>query len=187
MKKNHWFARMAGLLLVCYMLTVATAMAAGGAGTEGDPLVTLSYLNETFMGQLLARVDEQLAVRDAALLEKLNEQVSRDAAALAEQYGTGGGYAGAVSGAAETFEVVTLQNAQTLWGAIGCEAMLRVGTASCVAASSPGLIDETDGSALGGGSALVKNHLYMMTVDDRGVRATAETTKLLVRGSYRIQ
>ena len=36
------------------------------------------------------------------------------------------------------------------------------------------------------GKALVKNHLYMMTISDRGVRATAATVKLLVRGGYTI-
>ena len=39
---------------------------------------------------------------------------------------------------------------------------------------------------LAGGAALVQNHLYMMTVEGRGVKATAATTKLLVRGSYTI-
>ena len=39
---------------------------------------------------------------------------------------------------------------------------------------------------LNNGSALVQNHLYMMTIEGRGVRATAATTKLLVRGSYTV-
>ena len=34
-------------------LTAAAATAAGGAGTQGDPLVTLSYLNDTFTGQIM--------------------------------------------------------------------------------------------------------------------------------------
>ena len=65
--------------------------------------------------------------------------------------------------------------------------MLRVGTANCVSPSSPGLIDETDASILESGKALTKNHLYMMTIDERGVKATAATTKLLVRGGYTIR
>ena len=73
-----------------------------------------------------------------------------------------------------------------LTGDIGCEVMLRVGTAVCVSPSSPGLIDETAATALNNGSALVQNHLYMMTIEGRGVRATAGTTKLLVRGSYTV-
>ena len=70
---------------------------------------------------------------------------------------------------------------------VGCEAMLRTGSGVCVAASTPGLIDETSGTALAGGLALQQNHLYMATVDSRGVQASANSTKLLVRGNYSVQ
>ena len=33
------------------------------------------------------------------------------------------------------------------------------------------------------GKALVKNHLYMMTIEGRGVKAGSGTVKVLVRGS----
>ena len=82
--------------------------------------------------------------------------------------------------------MVTLSNGQTLTGQIGCEVMLRVGSAVCVSSSAPGLIDETAASTLNNGGGLVQNHLYMMTIENRGVKATAATTKLLVRGSYTI-
>jgi len=98
----------------------------------------------------------------------------------------GGKPSGSGNGATLAFSVVTLSEGQTLYGDIGCEVMLRVGSAACVSPSNPGLIDETDGSILNGGGALVTNHLYMMTIEGRGVKATAETTKLLVRGSYGI-
>ena len=90
------------------------------------------------------------------------------------------------SGAGMEFSVVTLSKGQVLTGDIGCEVMLRVGSATCVAASTPGLVDETSGSTLSGGGALAANHLYMMTVENRGVKAGADTVKLLVRGTYTI-
>ena len=64
--------------------------------------------------------------------------------------------------------------------------MLRIGSASCVAPSDPGLVDETTGSTLANGGALVQNHLYMMTIDGRGVRAAGGTVKVLARGSYTV-
>ena len=64
--------------------------------------------------------------------------------------------------------------------------MLRIGTASCVSPSNPGLIDETSGGTLNNSGALVQNHLYMMTIEGRGVKATAATVKVLVRGGYTI-
>lgn len=185
MKKNHWGFRLAALLLVSYALLLVSVMAAGSPGSEGDPLVTLSYLNDTFLAQVLGKVDEKLETRDKELAEKLSAQVDKDAQALSEQYGTEQITTGSDDNAS-TFTVVTLSKDQVLYGDIGCEVMLRVGTANCVASSAPGLIDETDGSTLGGGKALVKNHLYMMTIDERGVKATAATTKLLVRGGYKV-
>lgn len=184
MKKNHWLTRLAGLLLVSYTLLVIGVTAAGGAGSESDPLVTMSYLNETFMAQLMGKVDERLTARDKELAAQLTAQIERDGRRLAEQYGGVSG--GQDSGEADTFVVVTLSADQTLRGEIGCEVMLRVGTAKCVSPSNPGLIDETDGTTLNNEGKLVVNHLYMMTIADRGVKATAETVKLLVRGGYTV-
>ena len=90
-------------------------------------------------------------------------------------------------GTAASFTVVTLNQGQILYMGVGCEAMLRTGSGVCVAASTPGLIDETSGAALAGGLGLQKNHLYMATVDSRGVQASANSTKLLVRGNYSVQ
>ena len=61
-----------------------------------------------------------------------------------------------------------------------------VGTAVCVSPSSPGLIDESAASTLNNGGALVTNHLYMMTIEGRGVLATSDTVKVLARGSYAV-
>lgn len=163
MKKNRWYLRLLALLVLCGALNV-TITAAAEAGSSDDPLVTLSYLNETFMDSIMERVDQKIAARNAQL----------------------GISAGSGAGAASNFTVVTLTSGQVLTGDIGCEVMLRVGTAVCVSPSSPGLIDETAATALNNGSALVQNHLYMMTIEGRGVRATAGTTKLLVRGSYTV-
>ncbi|MBE7003825.1 MAG: hypothetical protein E7425_06020 [Ruminococcaceae bacterium] len=187
MKRFDWVLRLASLLLASYCLLAVTVLAAGSPGSEGDPLVTLSYLNDTFLPQLLGKVDEKLAERDTALTDRLNAQVETDLQRLSSQYGTEINAGTESSGQYDTFTVVTLSDGQTLYGEIGCEVMLRVGTGDCVSSSTPGLIDQTDGTTLGGGNALVKNHIYMMTIDERGVKATAETVKLLVRGGYTIR
>lgn len=184
MRKNHWLMRLGALLLVSYTVLVVGVMASGGPGSEGDPLVTVSYLNDTFMQQLLSRVDEKLVTRDKELSDKLDAQIQQGIRELPQQSGDGGNDA-AEQGS--DFIVVTLSQGQTLYGDIGCEAMLRVGAASCVTPSTPGLIDETDATVLSGGEKLVQNHLYMMTIDGRGIRADAATVKLLVRGGYSVQ
>ena len=159
MKKDRWLLR-AVVLLVLSAGLMTTASLAAEAGSSGDPLVTLSYLNDTFFNTIMQRVDQKIAER------------------------TGQAVSGGSSSA--SFVVVTLNEGQTLTGGVGCEVMLRVGSAVCVSPSDPGLIDETTASTLANGAALAQNHLYMMTIEGRGVRATAATTKVLARGSYTV-
>ena len=164
MRRKRWFLRLAAAAALCGVL-MTTALAAE-AGSPQDPLVTLSYLNETFLNTILNRVDEKIAARNTQLAQQM-----------------GGQFSGIGTTSVSTFTVVTLSSGQILTGEIGCEVMLRVGSAVCVAPSAPGLIDETTAGTLNNGGALAQNHLYMMTIENRAVRATAATTKLLVRGT----
>ena len=184
-KRNNAFARLVGLLLVSATVLTLTVAATGGAGTSSDPLVTLSYLNEKFLPQILSEVDKKTTSREQTLSSKLTEQVKRETQAFEQKYGASSGNAS--GGTAASFTVVTLNQGQILYMGVGCEAMLRTGSGVCVAAGNPGLVDETSGTALAGGEALAKNHLYMATVDSRGVQAGANGTKLLVRGGYSVQ
>ena len=166
MKKRSWLAPLLVVVMIFGAMNMTVSVAAE-PGSDQDPLVTLSYLNDTFLNTILEKVDQKIAARTTEIVKQLGGQAS-----------------GAES--TNTFSVVTLTQGQILTGDIGCEVMLRVGTAACVAPSAPGLIDETSAGTLNNGSALEKNHLYMMTIEGRGVQATAATTKLLVRGTYTV-
>lgn len=165
MKFKKWKIA-AAAACVCFMVTVAYA-AAGGAE---DPLVTLSYLNGVYTGKVQAMVDDTVDARKAEL-----EQALADVLAGQD----------VPSGSSAVFSVVTLNKGQALVGRVGCEVMLRIGSAAC-GADSVGLIDTTAGSVLGNGAALAPNHLYMITIEPRTVTATSNTAKLLVRGPYTI-
>ncbi|MCX4371826.1 MAG: hypothetical protein OSJ58_08325 [Dysosmobacter sp.] len=160
MKKDRWLLRSV-LLLALSAALMTTVTLAAEAGSDRDPLVTLSYLNDTFFSQIMQRVDQKIADRNG----QLNQQ------------------GGSVS---SSFAVVTLSQGQTLTGDIGCEVLLRVGSAVCVSPSDPGLIDETTAASLSNGGALAQNHLYMMTIEGRGIQASSATVKVLVRGAYTI-
>ena len=176
MKKiPHALTRLFTLLLASLTILSISVAAAGTAGSSSDPLVTLSYLNEKFLPELMTRVDEKLAARTDTASKELRAQVDADIKQLEEKYGSQSSNEGASTGTADSVVVVTMTN------------MLRVGTASVVSPSSPGLIDSTGGTTLDNGAGLTKNHLYMMTISDRGVKATAATTKLLVRGTYEVK
>ena len=69
-KRNNAFARLVGLLLVSATVLTLTVAATGGAGTSSDPLVTLSYLNEKFLPQILSEVDKKTTSREQTLSSK---------------------------------------------------------------------------------------------------------------------
>lgn len=163
----------AAALCVCFLFTAAYAANAAPGG-QTDPLVTLSYLNGTYTRQVKDLVDQTVTARKAEMEQSLKS-------ILAGQGGASTPSAGSV------FTVITLSQGQSLVGDVGCEVMLRVGTAACGAADSVGLIDTTSGGVLGPGAALSQNHLYMVTISPRLVTATSATVKVLARGPYTIQ
>lgn len=179
MRKHHRILHAAVLLLLTAVMTGSITFAAD-VGSSGDPLVTLSYLNETFLTSVLTKVDAKITQRNTALTTQINNQINEAKKSISSSGGTSPAPA-----AAATFEVVSLSKGQTLQLGLGAEVLLRAGSATCVAASTPGLVDSTDGSVLAGGAALVKNHLYLATVTDRGVKATADV-KIMVRGTYTV-
>lgn len=143
--------------------------AASGYGTSSDPLVTLSYLTDKLTPDIMAKLDKQIADKEAQLTKKFTDLLAAS---------------GSVK--SDTYSVVTLSNGQTLSGKVGCEIMLRVGTATCVAQNTPGLIDSSSGNSINSGAALTMNHMYIVSIDGHGVRATASSVKVLVRGEYSI-
>ena len=145
--------------LAASALTVLAATAGGGAGSQADPLITLSYLNETFTAQIMDKVDRLLIQRGAALEEALPAQQ------------------------ADAYSPVTLSAGQVLHGEAGCEVVLRTGTARC--GGSGGLINVTSGGTLGSETSLEANHLYLMP-ESRSITA-ADGAILLVRVSYTLE
>ena len=169
------------VMLVGTVLAALVAIAAE-AGSQGDPLVTLSYLNDTFLGQLLGKVDSKIGEQNQTIRQELEQRIDQaEQEILGQVTGTG-----TVSGTTASYHEVTVSDGQTLYGSAGCEVMLRSGSASCVSEgkSTPGLVDISGGGTINHGSALKENHLYTMTAD-RGVKASGAVT-LLVRGSYTI-
>lgn len=179
--KHVWKGTLIALAVILAVSLSAAALAAGNAGSADDPLVTLGYLNQVFAPKVSAEVDEAIAARQKALQTEFNEAIDRWSASV---QGPAPSTAPQTDGA--LFHVVTLSKGQVLTGEVGCEVMLRIGSANCVSSSSPGLIDTTGGDTLNNGGALITNHLYMITIETRGVKAVSSMAKVLVRGSYTV-
>ena len=181
MKKTHWPTRLAAGCLVTLTL-VGVAFAAGQQGSQSDPLVTLSYLTQKATPSILSQVDSKLTARETELSAVVEGYVKE----VEDKLETSGGGSSVQPSGGASYQVVNLSAGQTITGGAACEFLLRSGTATCVSDTSPGLVDMTAGTTLAGGGALTANHLYLATIEGRGVKASTAVT-LLVRGTYSIQ
>ncbi len=176
--KRRMGKRMAAALLGLLVIGGSLQVVAAVQGSQDNPLITLSYLKNVFAKDVLAQADTKIQAAAGDYEKKLNDKLA------GYQGGTG---TGTSSPGGATFAVVDIPAGKSLVGAVGCEVMLRVGSAHCQSPGSPGLIDATSGTVLEGGSPLQKNHLYLMTIEGRSVLATQGAVKVLVRGGYTIQ
>ena len=178
MKKldKRWTIRFGAAALSAVMLGTVAALATGGDQT--DPLVTLSYLNQTAIPQIVKQVEEQTAAKQEELEQKLAAQINQYLAQAGS--GAGTGPAGTAS-----FTLVSLSKGQVLSLGVGCEILPRIGTVTVHSNTTPALIDTSTGGTVNSGAALTANHLYMATIADRTLTASGDV-KLLVRGGYSI-
>lgn len=203
------------MLLVVLLLAGYLAVAAE-YGSQDDPLVTLSYIEE-LLPELQEQIDnavkEKTAEFDGTLDVKIQEAINgidakiaafegqyssnvvddtfvqKVADAVTAKIGSAGGTGENPSGNAGTADGFTVQrftSGQTVIGSVGTEILWRIGTASCTAPGSPGLIDISTGTDLGNGSQLQQNHLYIVTVEGRGFKATSDCI-ILVKGTYTVK
>ena len=171
MKKTHWPARLAAGCLVTLTL-VGVAFAAGQQGSQSDPLVTLSYLTQKATPSILSQVDSKLTARETELKKQLSAVVEGYVKEVEDKLASSGGGSSVQPSGGASYQVVNLSAGQTITGGAACEFLLRSGTATCVSDTSPGLVDMTAGTTLAGGGALTANHLYLATIEGRGVKAS---------------
>lgn len=134
----------------------------------------------------ISRFEEQYAAGFAN-----DDFIAKVAAALADKgitgsAGSSGGNSGTTSGDGYLFTRVDVATGQTLYGEVGTEILWRLGTGVCVSPGSPGLIDITTGGDLASGGQLQQNHVYVVTVGDRGFKATSDC-RVMIKGPYTVQ
>lgn len=179
MKKTdkRWIIRLGAAALSAALLGTAAALATGGDQT--DPLITLSYLNQTAIPQIVRQVEDKAELRQKELEQVFASQIN--------QYRQQGGQnSGTVSAGSASFTLVTLRSGQTMSLGVGCELLPRIGNVTVQSNTAPALIDLSAGGTVNSGTALTRNHLYMATIADRTLTASGGEAKLLVRGSCSI-
>ena len=166
------------------VLALAVCVLGGGAalatsGDANDPLVTLSYLNQVALPQVVQQVQDTVKPMQETLKQDLAAQVDAYQAEMEGIVSAGATESG-------TFVLVTMTKGQKMTLDLGCEVLLRVGSVTVNCGENPALVDLSDAGTLNKGGSLVKNHLYLANMTDRVLTAAADSVKLLVRGGYKI-
>lgn len=170
------------LIGLCVLAAVAfvsgaTILAATTLGTQSDPLVTLSYLTGKFKQEIMNDVQNSINAAQASLQPTLEAQINSFRSDIDARL------SGASAQQSAVFTLVTLNKNQKLTCGVGTEVLLRLGTA-LADGSPPALVDSTTGSTLNSGGTLSANHMYLVSIQGNGLKATSQTVKVLVRGSY---
>ena len=152
---------LAGALALLVLLGLVTA---GLAGSQSDPLISLSYLNGTFFAGLKTRVTQWVAQSTQNLVAN-GGQTSADGWTVSS---------GFVSGNAEYGGTITLATGSGL-----------IWTAGSGAVSSGVLVDATAGTELGAGRALTAGHRYL-AAEDTVVVISSQSARWMAEGKWQL-
>lgn len=202
MKEKKW-----GIRIICVLTGLLMAIGcfaiAAEYGSQSDPLVTLSYINEVLLpetkaeldgkiSQTVSDYDQTLQQQTGALEDYVDRQlrnyasgqvdsslIDQIAAAVVQQMG------GTTASGSASWSVVQIPAGAQVSCGVGCQIILRSGAAVCVAAGAPGLVDLSDAESLNNGQAMAANHLYLVNTEGRGF-SSAQGCSVLIAGDYTV-
>ncbi len=188
-KKIHIICITAVLIIIS--VVVISAADGGVPGSESDPLVTQSFVEQKIdqikyytdsvlggIGTENKKAKEEIAALQVQLQQQKDEllKLRTDISAMSQ-----------TSSGVAKFEVVELKKGQILISGDGSEIIPRSGKMTAVYGQNGGLSDITSAKDLKAGEAIVLNHMLISARDDgRGLKATTEVF-LLVKGPYTIK
>lgn len=139
------------------VLLLGSTIAFSEPGSDNDPLISLSYLNNSI---------EQIKVYIDSKIGNINNNGTNSSNDL---------------------EIVEINKGQFLIGYSGTEIILRSGKGKAVVSDLGGLSDVTAGNDIGKDMNIPSNHLLIIPRSDgRGVYATSDAI-FMVRGIYDIR
>jgi len=162
--RKSWSAVILSFTALLFSCAILFTQVTGDNITASDPLISLSYLNDIFKGQLMHDVDQAIDEQIAGLENDIGQKIN-----------------GIVNSIHSSGNVTIHARAYIPGGSQylvlgGADFLVLSGTAKVNAA---GLLDTTTGEMIESGTVLEENHLYMST---GAVTLTAETeTCLLIR------
>ncbi len=170
MKRKH-MVRAAAAVLACAALTGAAL-----ALSTGDSLISLSYLNDTYIPTVVAQgtkaADEKLIQAYQAASQKLDE--------VNQGYGVQQGSGGSYSADLRSRDMVRGDQLKLPTGSV---VQLAAGAGTVVHTGA--VIDVTAGQTVASGAALVSGHRYLVGEDTSAVfTADSGLAKVGVQGSF---
>lgn len=189
-KRKSKIALMACVILSCVVLVVSSASGAGQPGSDADPLVTKSYVDQKF-AQLSAQIGNGTGTGTGTVDTGAVAQLQTDVGdltkfiidALTEIETLKGRIASLESG----YTVVEVKAGQKIILSGGSEALLRSGIAVAIKGINGVLVDASAGVDLNDGVNVPVQHLLISSrTDGRGLLIKSNAF-LLVRGTYTIQ
>ena len=166
----------AAALLVLAAAVLAAGEYSGPAGSENDPLVTMSYINDVFTPSMQSFFHREMTEQTALLRDPLEERIAALEATCENAENADAGM---------SFREIRLDSGSELICGAGTELMLRSGNAFVLVKETAGLADTSGGAEPVCGGAIEKNHMYLVTKDGCGICANGGASVLL-RGSYEI-
>ena len=185
--------------LVAVLMVAGLGVIAAEYGSQSDPLVTLSYIEQVLLPQAKKDVDQQVedSMEDfEGLLNAKNKDVQKYIDKKLRSFASGDvdealveeiaalileeGETSSVSNA--PWAVITVPAGATVVCEPGVQAVLRSGQASSTAL----LVDLSNGEDLTAGKALALNHMYVTDASGEGF-FTAQGCTVLISGGYTVQ
>ena len=198
MKNKRWTIWLT-CTLVAVLMVAGLGVIAAEYGSQSDPLVTLSYIEEVLLPETKETVDEQIEEYLEDYEDLLSEQfddlenyidkklrsfasgdvdedlIDEIAALIVEE-----NELSAVSNA--PWAVITVPAGGTVVCEPGVQAVVRSGQATCISA----MVDLSNGETLANGKKLVLNHMYVTDAVGQGF-VSAQGCTVLISGGYTIQ
>ena len=185
--------------LVAVLMVAGLGVIAAEYGSQSDPLVTLSYIEQVLLPQAQKDVDQQVedSMEDFEdLLNAKNKDIQKYIDKKLRSFASGDvdealveeiaalileeGEPSSVSNA--PWAVITVPAGATVVCEPGVQAVLRSGQASSTAV----LVDLSNGEDLTAGKALALNHMYVTDASGEGF-FTAQGCTVLISGGYTVQ
>ena len=198
MKNKRRLTITVGAVLMVCMLATGYAAVAAEYGSDSDPLITKSYLEQVLTPSIINSANNTIQTETSnyqsamerkilELSQAIDNKIASLAASLAkdDEFAKKVASAGGISNNSGNWEVLEVESGSFLKLGLNTEIIVQRGSATCIESAGTGLTDLSGGSVLCADENLSINHRYIATTKGAGFKAE-QTVTVLVDGEYSI-